>query len=321
MDFHGWSGGLALRPRDYLASGGRPLLDVVRASGPFRGEELRRLALGTAATLARLHLAGLAGLRLGPGNVLIGPYGQAFFAPGPRDSEFPSHDVRAWAEVMLFAATGREPRPGPGSGSGLGAGSGPGPGAGEEAALGGVLGAVIGECRRPDPGSRPTAAELVAALLGRPAPATRLAVERLLREADNHTRPDGGPHLDGGPRSEGHSPSDGHRRFDGHPLPDNRLRSDGRLPFDERLPFNDRLLFDGHHRPDGHDRSGGLGRTPGPVQPVEPVVPVYAETLMSTPLWRRPAFLAGVVLGLAVVALCTAAVVLVSALATSAGGA
>ncbi|MEU4513704.1 hypothetical protein AB0G05_29750 [Nonomuraea wenchangensis] len=223
MDFHGWSGGLALQPRDYLASG-RPLLDVVRAAGPFRGETLHELALGTAATMARLHLAGIAGLRLGPDNVLIGRYGQALFAPGPRDSEFPSHDVRAWAEVMIFAATGTEA------------------GQGGEAGLDRLppaLRTLIDECRGPDPDARPTAAELVAVLLGRPVPGGRAQVERLLREAESRTSP---------------------------------------------------------YRP-----------------------PAYEETLIDTPLWRRPAFLAGIVLGLAVVALLTGAVVLVSSLA--AGGA
>ncbi|MEU6794811.1 hypothetical protein ABZ907_24200 [Nonomuraea wenchangensis] len=222
MDFHGWSGGLALQPRDYLVSG-RPLLDVVRAAGPFRGETLTELALGTAATMARLHLAGIAGLRLGPDNVLIGRYGQALFAPGPRDSEFPSNDVRAWAEVMIFAATGTE------------AGRGGEPGLDR---LPPALRRLIGECRRPDPDARPTAAELVAVLLGRPAPGGRAQVERLLREAESRTSP---------------------------------------------------------YRP-----------------------PAYEETLIDTPLWRRPAFLAGVVLGLAVVALLAGAVVLVSTLA--AGG-
>ncbi|MCK2214916.1 hypothetical protein MF672_014140 [Actinomadura sp. ATCC 31491] len=220
MDFHGWSDGLALRPRDYLASGGRPLLDVVRSEGPFRGETLYLLALGTAATMARLHLAGIAGLRLGPDNVLLGPYGQASFAPGPRDSEFPSHDVRAWAEVMVFAATGQEAGPG------------------EEPDLDRLLPAlraVVDECRRPDPECRPTAADLVAILLGRPAPPHRAAAERLLREAESRLRP---------------------------------------------------------HRP-----------------------PAYEESLVAVPLWRRPAFLAGVALGLAVVALLAGAVVLVSALA------
>ncbi|QYC38315.1 hypothetical protein Nocox_03430 [Nonomuraea coxensis DSM 45129] len=219
MEIHGWSDGLALRPRDYLPSG-RPLLDVVRAAGPFRGETLHALALGTAATMARLHLAGIAGLRLGPDNVLLGRYGQALFAPGPRDSEFPSHDVRAWAEVMIFAATGTEAGEGPGLDR-----------------LPAALRTLVGACLQADPDARPTAAELVAGLLGRPAPGGRAQVERLLREAESRTRP---------------------------------------------------------------------------YQP-----PAYEETLVSTPLWRRPAFLAGVALGLVVVALLAGAVVLVSALAAA----
>ncbi|WP_188195461.1 hypothetical protein [Nonomuraea sp. SYSU D8015] len=170
----GWSTGLALRPHEYLGKG-RSLADVIRAAGPFRGEALYLLALGSAATMARLHLAGIAGLRLSPANVLIGPHGQAFFAPGPRDSEFPSRDVRDWADVIVFAATGRT------------AGR-----DGEEPDLDRLLPAlraVIDECRQPDPESRPTAVELVRILLGHSAAGTGASLEELLREAESRTRP------------------------------------------------------------------------------------------------------------------------------------
>ncbi|MGW0807633.1 hypothetical protein [Nonomuraea sp. NPDC002799] len=170
MDFQGWSGGLALLPRDYLGQG-EPLGAVVQTAGPLQGEALYLFALGTAATMARLHLGGIAGLRLEPGNVMIGPRGQAFFAPGPRSSEFPSQDVRDWAGVMVFAATGRHE--------------------GRQPDLGRVppaLHSVIDECRRQDAGARPTAVDLVRILLGRSGTTPRSSVPALLREAEQRTR-------------------------------------------------------------------------------------------------------------------------------------
>ncbi|MFI7705834.1 hypothetical protein [Nonomuraea sp. NPDC049480] len=215
-EVHGWSDGLALRPHDYLGKG-RPLARVVRAAGPFGGEALYLLALGSAATMARLHLAGIAGLRLSPANVLIGPHGQAFFAPGPRDSEFPSQDVRDWADVIVFAATGWQA------------------GEGEEPDLDRMLPAlraVIDECRQPDPGSRPTAVELVRILLGHSAAGHGASLEELLREAESRTRP----------------------------------------------------------------------YEPAPSEPV----------LVTTPTWRKPAFLAGIAIGVSIVAVAATAVVAIS---------
>ncbi|NBE99965.1 hypothetical protein FE391_41440 [Nonomuraea sp. KC401] len=176
MDFLGWSDGLALLPRDYLAEG-EPLVAVVQAAGPYSGEALHLLALGTAATMARLHLGGIAGLRLNPGNVMIGPEGRAFFAPGPRSSEFPSADVRDWADVIVFAATGRPVRDG------------------ERPYLGPVpeLRVVIEECRRPNALSRPAAIDVVRALLGDPWEDRRATVRELLLEAERWTVPKARP--------------------------------------------------------------------------------------------------------------------------------
>ncbi|RSN01919.1 hypothetical protein DMB42_37775 [Nonomuraea sp. WAC 01424] len=172
MDSQGWGGGLALRPRDYLGIG-EPLADVVAAAGPYGGEALHRLALGTAATMARLHLTGIAGLRLGPHNVLIGPLGEASFAPGPRSSELPPADVREWADVIVFAATGQAADGDPGLD-----------------ALPDELREMIGRCRRPDPAARPTAMQLVRVLLGHSPSARHASVRELLREAEGWSGPD-----------------------------------------------------------------------------------------------------------------------------------
>ncbi|MFC5835445.1 hypothetical protein [Nonomuraea insulae] len=171
MEFQGWSHGLALRPRDYLGKG-ESLAAVVRAAGPVKGEALYLLALGTATTMARLHLGGIAGLRLSPGNVLIGPRGQAFFAPGPRDSRFPANDVKDWADVIVFAATGRSPDEGA-----------------DFDRLLPALRAVIEECLRPDTLARPSAVDLVRILLGHSGAARGATVHELLLEAEQRTRP------------------------------------------------------------------------------------------------------------------------------------
>ncbi|WP_326631381.1 hypothetical protein OIE67_43120 [Nonomuraea fuscirosea] len=173
MEFQGWSEGLALRPRDYLGKGDS-LAAVVRAAGPYQGESLYLLALGTATTMARLHLGGIAGLRLRPGNVVIGAGGQASFAPGPRDAEFPAQDVKDWADVIVFAGTGHV------------AGGGVEP---DLDRLLPALRAVIDECRRPDPFARPTAVDLVRILLGHSGGARGATVHELLLEAERRTRP------------------------------------------------------------------------------------------------------------------------------------
>ncbi|MEV4562160.1 hypothetical protein AB0K12_00160 [Nonomuraea sp. NPDC049419] len=171
MEFHGWSDGLALRPRDYLGMG-ESLTAVLKTAGPLTGERLYLFALGTATTMARLHLGSIAGLRLSPANVLISPQGQAFFAPGPRDSLFPGHDVGDWADVVVFAATGRLPDDGA-----------------DLDRLPPALRAVIDECRRPDPGARPPAVDLVRILLGHPGRRRGGSVHELLLAAERRTMP------------------------------------------------------------------------------------------------------------------------------------
>ncbi|TYB69890.1 hypothetical protein FXF51_06975 [Nonomuraea sp. PA05] len=214
MEFQGWSDGLALRPRDYLGKG-HTLAAAVGTAGPLRDETLYLFALGSATTMARLHLGGIAGLRLTPGNVVVGPRGQVSFAAGPRDSVFPAHDVRDWAGVVVFAATGREPDQGADLDKLLPA-----------------LRAVIDECRRADAASRPSAVDLVRILLGHSGAAQGATVHELLLEAERRTRPE-------------------------EPAP-------------------------------------------------------YEEHVVPTPFWRRPAYLTGVAIGIALVAAAAGAVILIS---------
>ncbi|NUP83847.1 MAG: hypothetical protein HOV96_40605 [Nonomuraea sp.] len=118
------------------------LTDFVRAGGPLRGPALHRLALGSAAAMARMHARGVTGLRLGPDNVALGSRGQVLVGlqQGSSGRGGPADDVRDWAELVRFA-------------------SGPG-------ALPHPLRGVVELCRRPEPAARPSAAHVVRVLLG-----------------------------------------------------------------------------------------------------------------------------------------------------------
>ncbi|GAA3471255.1 serine/threonine-protein kinase [Nonomuraea roseola] len=126
-------------PRPYIVSeyvGGPSLRAAVDSGGPYRPDELYRLATGVATALTAIHEAGVIHRDLKPDNVLIGPDGPrvidfgiartsemsltptgqvagtpAFMAPesviGQRGG--PAVDVWAWGAVTLFAATGRAP--------------------------------------------------------------------------------------------------------------------------------------------------------------------------------------------------------------------
>ncbi|TDD69035.1 hypothetical protein E1293_36300 [Actinomadura darangshiensis] len=166
-------------PRPYVVSRfvpGRPLAEAVAERGPMSGDALRRMAFGLAKALAAIHRTGLAHGDLGPGTVLVvddAPVVVDFALTEGAGAE----DVRAWAETVTFAATGRLDAPA------------------DE--LPGDLRPLVAAALHADPDARPDAAELAEAASrldlpavpgARPSPEAPAAGRPLLEPA---ARPDG----------------------------------------------------------------------------------------------------------------------------------
>ncbi|WP_248962128.1 BMP family ABC transporter substrate-binding protein [Sphaerisporangium perillae] len=179
--------------RPYIVSEyveGVSLEQRVQERGTLAGDELVRLALGTAGALAAIHQAGVVHRDFKPSNVLLGPDGPrvidfgiaraldsitatssgvagtpAYMAPEQiaNDSVGPPADVFSWAVTMVFAASGRHAFGGPSVPALLHAVL------TAEPDLGGVpepLRSLLGRCLVKSPEGRPTAAEIMLHLVG-----------------------------------------------------------------------------------------------------------------------------------------------------------
>jgi len=173
---------------------GPSLRDAVTGEGPYHRDRLYRLAVATATALAAIHQAGIVHRDFKPDNVLLGPDGPrvidfgvakahadtgaatgyvtvgtpSYMAPeqATGDPVGPAADLFAWAEVIVFAATGRPPY-GDDTAMAVAARL-----ISEEPDLTGVddsLRPIVAACLSRDPAARPTASDLLLRLLGHPA--------------------------------------------------------------------------------------------------------------------------------------------------------
>jgi eukaryotic-like serine/threonine-protein kinase len=103
----GFEGNQAFLVSEHVA--GPSLFELVTDQGPWEGDDLEALAIGTATGLAAVHQAGLVHGDFGPEYVVLGPNGPRVVEFGitpPYGSATPGADMRAWAQTVLFAATG-----------------------------------------------------------------------------------------------------------------------------------------------------------------------------------------------------------------------
>ncbi|GAA4086376.1 serine/threonine-protein kinase [Nonomuraea soli] len=180
--------------RPYIVSeyiDGPTLHQVVTQQGPRSGPALHRLAIGTVTALAAIHQAGIVHRDFSPANVLLA-------SEGPRVIDFgiaraldmtsitsspvgtpsymspeqimahpagPPSDMFAWASTMVYAATGRGPFPGDSVPAIIHQVLNNEP---DLSGLSGTLRELVGACLSKDPARRPTAEQVIMALVGQP---------------------------------------------------------------------------------------------------------------------------------------------------------
>jgi hypothetical protein len=160
----GFDGKDAFLVREYVA--GPSLRELVDSEGPWEGDDLEALAVGTA--------TGLVHGEFGPEHVVLGVDGPRVIEFGitpPYGAATPAADLRAWAFTMLYAAAG-----GPATPADL-------------EVLSEPLRTLATECMSPGPGERPTARSIVIELLGDADPPAGVLGEGSRRAARVAVRP------------------------------------------------------------------------------------------------------------------------------------
>jgi len=132
---------------------GRSLLEIISADGVLDGAEVEAAAIGMATGLASIHHAGLVHGNFGPEYVIMtnaGPRVVEFGITPPYGMATPSADMLAWAQTVVFVATGRPPTT-----------------MADLAVLPHHLRDLVADCLGPDPSGRPAARAAVVELIGR----------------------------------------------------------------------------------------------------------------------------------------------------------
>jgi eukaryotic-like serine/threonine-protein kinase len=161
---------------EYIA--GSSLLEQVSQDGRLRPLDLQALAIGSATGLASVHEAGLVHGGFGPGHIIMssgGPRVIEFGIIGPYGAATPAADMLAWAQTMVFAATGRPPAA-----------------LADLDVLPGPLREAVTDCLTGDPSLRPTARSVVLDLIDSAEPTTRALArgrDAPPRRATRRTRP------------------------------------------------------------------------------------------------------------------------------------
>ena len=105
----GLDGSQAYLVSEYIV--GPSLLELVATDGVRRGHDLEAVAIGMATGLASVHQAGLVHGNFGPEFVIMAPDGSPrvveFGITPPYGAATPSADMLAWAQTVVFAASGQ----------------------------------------------------------------------------------------------------------------------------------------------------------------------------------------------------------------------
>src|SRR5580700_5936705 len=137
----GLDGGDAYLVSEYVP--GRSLLEIISSDGVLDGAEVGAAAIGMATGLASIHHAGLVHGNFGPEYVIMtnaGPRVVEFGITPPYGMATPSADMLAWAQTVVFVATGRPPTT-----------------MADLAVLPHHLRDLVADCLGPDPSGRPAA--------------------------------------------------------------------------------------------------------------------------------------------------------------------